>query len=1082
MIALVLALLALSDVERQDPTTIALIAGPLDSHPYDTHEYEKNVHLLKHLLERSLPNVKAEVHLGGWPADPAALDRAATIVITSGGSDRKLEDHPLYVGERLAQLERHMKRGAGVFFFHWSTFHPVAHHEKIAEWAGGHFDYESGPPPRKWRSAIEAREWTTSLPTPEHPVVRGVKPFKVREEFYFKIRFRDEDPRLKLLLACRDGDPRENAVMWAVERADGGRGLGFTGGHFFANWWNPDFRRLVLNAIAWSAKLDVPPGGVDSELPPRARVLVVTGHHHPAHDWRATTQALVHVLERDPRLKVDVVEDPEKIGPCDVLLLNYNNWKKPGLSDEAKAKWLAHEGALAVIHFANGAFLDWPEYRETFTRRAWVEPGSGHDPFGRFRVELRPHEITAGLAPFETQDELYFKQAGDVPIEPLAVARSAVTKKDEPMAWTFEFKRRRAFQTVLGHADVSIRDAGALIRRGVAWAAGLPPLGFDPPLDPKASLRSSWKPSKEKGLLPADPGLDGGKGGHWGEAGEKDWADARWNAMDVGPFMMSSVALPGAQVMKGLTIKLEGGAALFDTERCAWRAWWTGGFLAFSPARFGVIDMPKPAGEIREIFPPTSPGRWIGHRVVGSRVLLTYERDGKRVEESPAIVDGRFTLTKLEGGDVPRWPSITLKGHVSKDKGPYVIDTIPLPFENPWKALIFPSGHDFFANGDAAVCTLHGDVWRVSGLDAGLERVTWERIATGLYQPLGLKIVEDVVYVQGRDQITRLSRPGVYDCFNNQRPTMGGHNFVACLETDAEGNFYGVGPTTLHRVSKDGARFEILAGGFRNPNGMSIGPDGTITVAPQEGEWTPASMICVARPGAHYGFGGPKEGVEPPLCYLPRLMDNSSGGQAWVTSERWGQQGRLLNFSFGRSSMQLVLRDGAQGAVVPFPLQFASGASRGRFHPLDGQLYVSGAKGWVTNAVRDGCFQRVRYTGAPVAMPVAWRATSGALKIRFATPLDRESTSDLDRWSLEQWNYKYSSKYGSEDFSVERPDVPGHDPVELKSVVVSADGHEVTLGIPALRPVHQLRVRYTLRTAAGAPVKSELVATIHALK
>jgi type 1 glutamine amidotransferase len=1074
MIALILAL-ALQE------KTIALVAGPLDSHPIDTHEYEKNVHLLKHLLERSLKNAKVDVHLGGWPSDPAALDRADTIFITSGGSDRKLEDHPLYVGDRLGQLERHMKRGCGVVFFHWSTFHPVAHHDKITEWNGGYFDYESGPPPRKWRSTIATQEWTTSLPTPDHPVVRGVKPFKVREEFYFKIRFRDDDPRLKLLLACREGDPRENAVMWAVERADGGRGLGFTGGHFTANWWNPDFRRLVLNAVAWTAKIEVPAGGVESELPSLKRVLVVTGHHHPAHDWRATTVALIHVLERDPRLKVEVVEDPEKIGPCDVLLLNYNNWKKPGLSEEAKARWRAHAGGLAVIHFANGAFLDWPEYREKFTRRAWVEPGSGHDPFGAFQVELKPHEITAGLAAFETQDELYFKQAGDAPIEPFAVARSTVTKQDEPMAWAWEREKGRAFQTVLGHADVSIRQAGALIRRGVAWAAGLPPLGFDPPLDEKARLRpgAPWKP-RQQGLLPADPGLDGGKGGHWGTTGEKDWADARWNAMDVGPFMMSSVDLPGAQVMKGLTVRLEGGAALFDTERCQWRAWWTGGFLRFSPARFGVIDMPKPGGE-PTLLPPTSPGRWIGHRVVGSRVVLIYEREGRRIEESPALVDGKFALGPAEGVAVP-WPAIAVKGLVSKEKGPYVIDTIPLPFENPWKALMFPGGHDFFSNGDAALCTVHGDVWRVSGLDATLQNVSWRRIATGLYQPLGLKIVDDVVYVQGRDQITRLSAPGVYDGFNNQRPTLGGHNYVACLETDAEGNFYGVGPTTLHRVSKDGSRFEILAGGFRNPNGMSIGPDGTITVAPQEGEWTPGSMICVAKPGAHYGFGGPKEGVEPPLCYLPRLMDNSTGGQAWVSSERWGPlKGALLNFSFGRSSMQLVLRDGAQGAVVPFPLQFASGAMRGRFHPLDGQLYVSGMKGWVTNAVRDGCFQRVRYTGAPVAMPVAWRATSGALKIAFATPLDRESTLDPERWSLERWNYRYSAKYGSEDYSVAHPDQPGHDAVELKAIRLSEDGREVTLDIPSLAPVHQLRVRYTLRTAEGASAKSELVATIHAL-
>jgi hypothetical protein len=98
-------------------------------------------------------------------------------------------------------------------------------------------------------------------------------------------------------------------VGWAVERKDGGRGFGFTGGHYFANWWLPDFRRLVLNAIAWTAKIDVPAGGVESTLEEPVRALILTGHNHPAHDWRTTTAALIHVLEQDPRMKVEVTEN-----------------------------------------------------------------------------------------------------------------------------------------------------------------------------------------------------------------------------------------------------------------------------------------------------------------------------------------------------------------------------------------------------------------------------------------------------------------------------------------------------------------------------------------------------------------------------------------------------------------------------------------------------------------------------------------------------------------------------------------------------------------------------------------------------
>src|SRR6266487_1150301 len=167
------------------PKKIVLIAGPLDSHPCETHEYEKNVILLKHCLDTSpdLKGVTVEAHFNGWPANPATLDDAATILLTSGGSDRKETDHPLYVGERFDQLARQMRRGCGLVLFHWSTFNPRRVHEQITEWVGGYFDYESGSTPNKWFSAILTREWTTAVATPDHPVARGVKPFKVTEEF-----------------------------------------------------------------------------------------------------------------------------------------------------------------------------------------------------------------------------------------------------------------------------------------------------------------------------------------------------------------------------------------------------------------------------------------------------------------------------------------------------------------------------------------------------------------------------------------------------------------------------------------------------------------------------------------------------------------------------------------------------------------------------------------------------------------------------------------------------------------------------------------------------------------------------------
>jgi type 1 glutamine amidotransferase len=415
-------------------------------------------------------------------------------------------------------MAKQIQRGCGFMQFHWSVFNPVAHHDQITEWVGGYFDYETGQTPNHWRSAITTKEWTATPATPEHPICRGVKPFTTREEFYHHIRFRDHDPRLKPIVTIGSGASNEWTVGWAVERAEGGRGFGFTGGHFYDNWWNDDFRKLMLNAIVWTAGLDVPADGVASKMEPKIKTLIVTGHNHPAHDWNAVSAALLLVLEQDPRMAVHVTEKVEDLGTTkidgyDLLVLNYCNWQRPGLSEagqEHLLQYLKKGGGLAFIHFANGAFHAslpgtqpseaWPEYAR-ICRRVWDHNGgSGHDAFGPFRVEITAakHPITSGLMPFDTVDELYFKQAGEQPIEALATAPSKITKKNEPMAWAYTYEKARVFQTLLGHADSSVRQAGALIRRGCVWAAGREQLGFDPPteLTLGALFRegSPWKP------------------------------------------------------------------------------------------------------------------------------------------------------------------------------------------------------------------------------------------------------------------------------------------------------------------------------------------------------------------------------------------------------------------------------------------------------------------------------------------------------------------------------------------------------------------------------------------------------------
>ena len=500
-------------------------------------------------------------------------------------------------------------------------------------------------------------------------------------------------------------------------------------------------------------------------------------------------------------------------------------------------------------------------------------------------------------------------------------------------------------------------------------------------------------------------------------------------------------------------------------------------------------------GQVELTFPP---------RTVIQRVkLLIWSGPRARLagfEKYAAASPAPEDLAALAKPGPARWlPALTSAGQVGFATDGFAVDTLTAPYTNPWKALLFCSGVDFFRDGSAAVSTIHGDVWRVSGLDDKLRAVTWKRYATGLFQPLGLRVVNDQVHVLGRDQITVLHNDNGdgeadrYENFCNLIETStGGHDYTTCLEQDAVGNFYYVDPLGVHRISADGRTKETLASGFRNPNGLGVSREGVITVTPQQGNWTPSSVIHEIKRDGYYGYGGPKVtperplGYDAPLCWLPHAFDNSSSSQTWVPANRWGALGgQMLHFAWGRCAMMLVLRDvadgQAQGASVALPVKFLSGPMRGTFHPQDGHLYVAGSTGWQTSAARDGCLQRVRYTGKSLRTPVAWRAHKNGIALTFAQPLDRAAAEDAGRYAVHQWNYLYSANYGSKDYSVTNPDKEGRDEVEVRSAKLLVDGRTVFLELPGLRPVMQMELKYNLPFASGGKASSPLYLTLNRL-
>jgi len=611
-------------------------------------------------------------------------------------------------------------------------------------------------------------------------------------------------------------------------------------------------------------------------------------------------------------------------------------------------------------------------------------------------------------------------------------------------------------------------------------------------------------------LLPQFPGLDGGVRGHWGNQNETSWVDDRWNKTDLGRVLAGVFRGAGLTVPKGVCVRLgDRGelAACFNPETLRFEAVWSGGFLRFAPKRFGLMDGILMDGVAAPHEPGPAPDRpftYHGYYRHGDRILFSYNRGGVETLDAPWVVDGKFTrtvgpaathpLAHLTRGGPAQWPQQIPTASTLGTVGPYAVDTIGLPTENPWRAVLFVGDHDFFADGTAAVATIQGDVWHVTGLDAALGAVRWRRFASGLHQALGLVVADGKVYALGRDQLTRLhdlngdGEADFYECVNNAFATSPyGHDFTCGLQRDRLGRFLTVsGKQGLLRLGTDGRTAEVLATGFRNADGVGLTPEGHPTVPASEGEWTPASMISEVREGGYYGYGGPRSGQAPdlPLLYMPRGVDNSSGGQVAVPAGdgRWGPLGGdMVHFSLGAGAAFLLLRDSVggrpQGAAVPIGGEFRSGAHRGRFNPADGQLYVSGCNGWGSYTVADGSFQRLRYTGDPVRLPVGWQARRNGVLLRFATPVDRAVASDPARQFVQCWNYRYSAAYGSPEFSPSHPGTPGHDALRIRSAHVLDGGLTLFLEIPEIQPVNQLHLRVDV--GPGGPV--DVFATVHAL-
>ncbi len=265
--------LGFADGQETKAAEILIVAGP-SQHPPGTHEVNAGARLLAHCLERmkNRRGVRATA-LDRWPADAPLLDRIASVVFLGDVfPPLRLPDSPRI----LADLERMMQRGCGMSCLHFATglqardLPPNGDHP-LLRWLGGYFSTGDAPHHKSVARVFPAVTITPAAP--KHPISRGWKTFTQDEEPYYNNYFGPDGNRMvpnvtALATAMLPPEKAQREVVaWCVERADGGRGFAIVMPHFYRNWGQEDFRRFVLNGIVWSARCEVPRGGVKTDPP-----------------------------------------------------------------------------------------------------------------------------------------------------------------------------------------------------------------------------------------------------------------------------------------------------------------------------------------------------------------------------------------------------------------------------------------------------------------------------------------------------------------------------------------------------------------------------------------------------------------------------------------------------------------------------------------------------------------------------------------------------------------------------------------------------------------------------------------------
>ncbi|MDX1476581.1 MAG: family 16 glycoside hydrolase [Saprospiraceae bacterium] len=404
-----------------------------------------------------------------------------------------------------------------------------------------------------------------------------------------------------------------------------------------------------------------------------------------------------------------------------------------------------------------------------------------------------------------------------------------------------------------------------------------------------------------------------------------------------------------------------------------------------------------------------------------------------------------------------------------------------LSMARPYDFLPKVGGMDFLSDGRLAVCTWDpsGAVYLLSNLETeDPNDIAVQRIAAGLAEPLGLKVVDDVIYVLQKQELTRLLDTDGDDMIdeyqtvsNDWRTSSNFHEFAFGLEFQ-DGYFYATLATAIDpggastdpqipdrgkvaKIALNDGKIEFIAHGLRTPNGIGFGVDGELFVADNQGDWLPSSKIVHVKPDAWYGsrsvdFEGTSGLTEQkPVVWLPQdEIGNSPSTPLYINDGPYAGQmihGEVTHGGVKRDFVEKVNGE-YQGAVLRFTQGLEAGVNRMVWGP-DGALYVGGIGNpgnWSHTGKLWYGLQRLKYNGKSTFEILAVRAKSDGIELEFTEPLQEGDGWDPNDYDVRQWQYVPTEEYGGPKVGAER--------LRILSANVSEDRKRVFLELAGMQP------------------------------